>query len=1214
MAAAVAARTVVEDDREEIRFALALNGGVSLAVWMGGVVHELDRIRRGDGVYGELAEITQSTPRVDVIAGASAGGLNGALLALAIACDTPLEGVRDLWLAKGSFAELIRDPFDPDPPSLLRGDDYFLPTVRSAFEAIYARRRDVPDPQPLELIVTATTLSGDVRVFADAFGSLFPDRDHRARFVFRRDPDADRDDFASPDAPARLALAARTSSSFPAAFEPSYVPVGSGSEDRPDMAGVASFPVNRYAIDGGVLVNMPLQPVVQAILRQPARRQVRRVAAVVVPVPGSFDAPEPDDQAEIPAILGVAIASLSGIPRQQSIAEYFDQIDDHNRRTLERRTRRDELLLALDREALATLATQLARAYRRVRIADAAQYVVRRVVAGTSLPEAEALPVWDRDEVARAVRSITNPPWLPSDAQLAAFLADAQPLVAGGWPWGIGPVEKSAAVLLDIVRHTLLLAPLELAAEREELREARENAHRGLRALRALRQSERRLWEAAASGALAARDDSAALASWVKDTSARWREEVPETVLTDLSATFAEELRRVSDVVRTMFADGSPRLESIVKRLDAISPAGATTAQVQTNLLRFEFVERTLMLDEPGPDQPIELLQVSGNASNAFDARRSASVKLTGIQLEHFGAFYKSSWRANDWLWGRLDGIAQFVQVLLLPRRLRQLGYSTAEATALIEQAALGGVDASAAEVLGRYWNGEAVAAELAFLDSPTKTPPKSLAVSTEAIVRKLQLEVLRQELPTVARCVRTDVADGGERVPARRWAGRISETETLDAPKALELFVENEVGRESLAAEVGSDLFTRVATKILATASTAARGPHSGLVGPLRTAATAVRGVAIATYLLARGAVGGSRTGSVLLAWVMATAGAILAVQLLADSDPWAPLTTVATIVLIGGFLLALVRSARLALTILALVAAGIVGTIVLLFLGVLGDENDSAWERGLGWLRALGGVVFAIAAIVAIAIAFGLVRRPRWFNGIGAWKRELFGRAARPPFWVLWFLSRLPVLRRTLFYVRTDQQVLALSIDDGPDALVTPAVLDVLHEHSAKATFFLLGENAQRLPDLVRRIHDEGHEIANHTWKDERSARLSPEAFARSLGDTHEVLTRTDNVTLFRPGGGRLGNGRIVDQAADLFGYATVLASVYPQDLRISSQEVVVDDIVRRARRGAIVVLHDGRPERLRIVQILDDALPRLAAKGFTVTTVSELRALGT
>ena len=73
--------------------------------------------------------------------------------------------------------------------------------------------------------------------------------------------------------------------------------------------------------------------------------------------------------------------------------------------------------------------------------------------------------------------------------------------------------------------------------------------------------------------------------------------------------------------------------------------------------------------------------------------------------------------------------------------------------------------------------------------------------------------------------------------------------------------------------------------------------------------------------------------------------------------------------------------------------------------------------------------------------------------------------------------------------------------SFDDGPDAHTTPELLDVLREHRIRALFFLLGENAVRYPGLVRRIHDEGHYIANHGYSDRMAHRMSEEDFREEL-----------------------------------------------------------------------------------------------------------------
>jgi len=100
------------EDREDIRIAVVLNGGVSLAVWMGGVVNEINRLVRsrpdGSGGYGGLLGLVGATARVDVIAGTSAGGINGALLAYAQVYDADLSGLGARWAELGSFEQLLR--------------------------------------------------------------------------------------------------------------------------------------------------------------------------------------------------------------------------------------------------------------------------------------------------------------------------------------------------------------------------------------------------------------------------------------------------------------------------------------------------------------------------------------------------------------------------------------------------------------------------------------------------------------------------------------------------------------------------------------------------------------------------------------------------------------------------------------------------------------------------------------------------------------------------------------------------------------------------------------------------------------------------------------------------------------------------------------------------------------------------------------------------
>jgi peptidoglycan/xylan/chitin deacetylase (PgdA/CDA1 family) len=154
---------------------------------------------------------------------------------------------------------------------------------------------------------------------------------------------------------------------------------------------------------------------------------------------------------------------------------------------------------------------------------------------------------------------------------------------------------------------------------------------------------------------------------------------------------------------------------------------------------------------------------------------------------------------------------------------------------------------------------------------------------------------------------------------------------------------------------------------------------------------------------------------------------------------------------------------------------------------------------------------------------------------------------------------LRRLPFFRHALFYVETTERVVALTLDDGPDSELTQCVLKTLEKHNAHATFFLLGEAAQRNRDIVDQIATQGHELGNHTCIDESSDGLSEHDLRQTLSKTHTVLTRGGRpVRLFRPGGGWLGwRGQVAIIAQDQHDYRCVLGSVYPNDVRIWSSK---------------------------------------------------------
>ena len=194
-------------------------------------------------------------------------------------------------------------------------------------------------------------------------------------------------------------------------------------------------------------------------------------------------------------------------------------------------------------------------------------------------------------------------------------------------------------------------------------------------------------------------------------------------------------------------------------------------------------------------------------------------------------------------------------------------------------------------------------------------------------------------------------------------------------------------------------------------------------------------------------------------------------------------------------------------------------------------------------------------------------------------------------------------------LFRAEGASRAVALTLDDGPDPAVTPAVLDLLAASGCRATFFALGRAADRHPAIVARLVAEGHELGNHGWDDRPSRVLPPAEFEADLMSAHEVLAEHAPVALMRPGSGLIGAEQ--RRALRDRGYRCVLGSVYPLDAHLPQGPALGALVARWARPGDIVILHEGPRSRARVVAMLGAALRGLRRRGLEVTTVGDLLA---
>ncbi len=194
-----------------------------------------------------------------------------------------------------------------------------------------------------------------------------------------------------------------------------------------------------------------------------------------------------------------------------------------------------------------------------------------------------------------------------------------------------------------------------------------------------------------------------------------------------------------------------------------------------------------------------------------------------------------------------------------------------------------------------------------------------------------------------------------------------------------------------------------------------------------------------------------------------------------------------------------------------------------------------------------------------------------------------------------------------QVIYFVDTEEPVVALTIDDGPDPATSPKILDVLDRYDAHATFFLITSRIPGNEDVVTRTVEEGHELANHLTTDERSILLPPADFERQLLEAHDVLSQFSDMRWFRPGSGWY-NAEMLS-IIHAHGYQCALGSVHPFDPQIPSSWFAARYILGNVQPGSIIVLHDYGRRGERTVTALETVLPELERRGFRVVTLSEL-----
>jgi len=197
------------------------------------------------------------------------------------------------------------------------------------------------------------------------------------------------------------------------------------------------------------------------------------------------------------------------------------------------------------------------------------------------------------------------------------------------------------------------------------------------------------------------------------------------------------------------------------------------------------------------------------------------------------------------------------------------------------------------------------------------------------------------------------------------------------------------------------------------------------------------------------------------------------------------------------------------------------------------------------------------------------------------------------------VWRYSWMKLLfPRLVWNVPNDSNVY-LTFDDGPHPIATPKVLEVLKQFGIKATFFCVGANAQKYPEIIRDIERAGHVLANHTYHHENGWTTPVDAYMDSITRTSTLIKSN----LFRPPYGRI-NLRSIYRIKNA-GFQIIMWSWLSKDYNTKLQNTTIISAAKHIKAGDVLVFHDSQKTEERIEELLMEIIPRIQSKQLTFST---------
>lgn len=187
-------------------------------------------------------------------------------------------------------------------------------------------------------------------------------------------------------------------------------------------------------------------------------------------------------------------------------------------------------------------------------------------------------------------------------------------------------------------------------------------------------------------------------------------------------------------------------------------------------------------------------------------------------------------------------------------------------------------------------------------------------------------------------------------------------------------------------------------------------------------------------------------------------------------------------------------------------------------------------------------------------------------------------------------------------------DEKLVAMTFDDGPSPRTTIKILEILKEHDAKATFFVVGQNALKNQSLMQEIVKQGHEVGNHSFSHVQLTRVSIGRVKNEIASTSKIIHESTGSApvWFRPPYGSIN--KKIENVAEELGLKTILWTDDPRDWSRKATAVSIENkVMGNLKSGSVVLLHDNHSATIEALPVM---LKKIKERGYKLVTVNELK----